>query len=111
MRANMPTAGFKETEGEGTNSNWTPTQLFQTIENMRYTTTEPISVRFARNETKGLQRPDLAPCSSLRGSVGNRKHFGNIGVAGGAEPALRVCYSLAGGGGETGDELSWRGVA
>jgi hypothetical protein len=44
---------------------------------MRYFPTELILGRFARNETRGSQRPDLAPLGCLRGSVGNRKPFGN----------------------------------
>jgi hypothetical protein len=50
----MPTAGFKETEGGRNSSNKTIAQHFQTFENKRYFPTEPISARFAWNETEGL---------------------------------------------------------
>jgi hypothetical protein len=77
FRASTPTAGFNETEGEGTLANGTHTQKSQAVDSKPQFPCEPISTRFGRNETQRLQRPKsgLAAVSEVRSVTANPSEF------------------------------------
>ncbi len=68
--------------------------------------TESILARFARNQTEGRFRPDLAGSGGLGGSVGLRRPFGNNRVFRRSRHPVPGSRRLTGGGGGTGLELS-----